>query len=96
MTKERRMKPAGLKAVEAAKADGRWHRAYDSPSNMQMPEDFLKLLAKNKKAKTFFETLNKTNKYAIAWRLQTAVKPETKLKRMKAILEMLEKGEKFH
>jgi uncharacterized protein YdeI (YjbR/CyaY-like superfamily) len=53
-------------------------------------------LAKNKKAETFFKTLNKTNTYAIVWRLQTAKKPETRDKRMKAIIEMLEKGEKFH
>ena len=96
LTKDGKMTATGHKVVEDAKQDGRWHRAYDSPAKMQIPEDFLKLLSKNKKAKTFFETLNKTNTYAIAWRLQTAVKPETKLKRMKAILEMLEKGEKFH
>ncbi|MGH7889414.1 MAG: YdeI/OmpD-associated family protein, partial [Thermodesulfobacteriota bacterium] len=70
--------------------------AYDSPKNMAVPEDFLKQLSKNKKAKSFFESLNKANKYGIAWRLQTAKKPETREKRMKAILEMLAKGEKFH
>ena len=91
-----RMKPAGLKEIEAAKADGRWQKAYDSPGNMTASEDFLKRLNKNKKAKQFFESLNKTNKYAINWRLQTAKKPETREKRMKAIIEMLAKGEKFH
>ncbi len=90
------MKPAGLKEVKAAKADGRWEQAYDSPSNMVVPSDFLKELGKHKKAEAFFKTLNKTNTYAIAWRLQTARKPETRIKRMKAILEMLKKGEKFH
>jgi uncharacterized protein YdeI (YjbR/CyaY-like superfamily) len=91
-----KMKPAGLKEVEAAKADGRWERAYDSPSAMQVPQDFLIELAKNKKARAFFETLNKANTYAIAWRLQTAKKPETRAKRMQAILAMLKRGEKFH
>ncbi len=91
-----KMKRSGLKEVEEAKADGRWERAYDSPSAMQVPEDFLKELSKNKKAKGFFETLNKANTYAIAWRLQTAKRPETRAKRMKAILEMLKRGEKFH
>ena len=90
------MKAAGIKEVEAAKADGRWEQAYDSPGNMTVPADFLKELAKNKKAEAFFKTLNKTNIYAIVWRLQTAKKPETRIKRMKAILEMLRKGEKFH
>ena len=96
LEKSGKMKAAGIKQVEAAKADGRWEQAYDSPSNMVVPVDFLKELAKNKKAETFFKTLNKTNTYAIVWRLQTAKKPETKNKRMKAILEMLKKGEKFH
>jgi len=91
-----KMKPAGLEEVAKAKADGRWTRAYDSPKEMQLPDDFMKALVKNKKAKAFFETLNKTNKYAIGWRLQTAKKPETKEKRIKAIIEMLSKEEKFH
>src|ERR1700676_5231205 len=47
-------------------------------------------------AKAFFETLNKTNLYSIAYRLQTAKKPETREKRMKAIIAMLARGEKFH
>lgn len=96
LEKEGKMKPSGYKEVEAAKADGRWENAYDSPSNMSIPEDFLKRLSKNKKAFAFFESLNKTNKYAIGWRLQTAKKPETREKRIKTIIEMLSKGEKFH
>lgn len=93
---EGKMRPAGLKAVEKAKADGRWEKAYDSPSKMTIPEDFLKELSKNKKAEAFFMSLNKTNLYSIGFRLQTAKKQETREKRMKTIIEMLEKGEKFH
>ena len=91
-----KMRSPGLEEVEKAKADGRWAKAYDSPKNMQLPDDFIKALSKNKKAKAFFETLNKANKYAIGWRLQTAKKPETKEKRIKAIVEMLSKQQKFH
>lgn len=91
-----KMKPGGLKEIEAAKADGRWASAYDSPANIEIPKDFLQALSKKPKAKKFFETLNKTNTYSIAWRLQTAKKPETREKRMKLILEMLSKGQKFH
>jgi uncharacterized protein YdeI (YjbR/CyaY-like superfamily) len=91
-----KMRPAGLREVEAAKADGRWDCAYDSPSKMTVPKDFLAALSKNKKAKRFFESLNKANIYSITWRLQTAKKPEIRQKRMTAILEMLAKGEKFH
>lgn len=96
LEKSGEMKAAGIKQVEAAKTDGRWEQAYDSSSNMVVPADFLKELAKNKKAETFFKTLNKTNTYAIVWRLQTAKKPETRDKRMKAIIEMLTNGGKFH
>jgi len=96
LMKAGRMKPAGIKQYEEAKADGRLEAAYDKPSEMQMPEDFLAELAKNKKAHAFFQTLNKTNTYAIAWRLQTAKKSETRVKRMKQLLEMLAKEEKLH
>ncbi len=91
-----RMKPAGLKEVEAAKSDGRWKKAYDSPHKMIIPDDFMKALSKNKKAKAFFKTLNRANTYAITWRLQTAKKPETRKKSMDTIVEMLANGEKFH
>jgi uncharacterized protein YdeI (YjbR/CyaY-like superfamily) len=91
-----RMTAAGLKQVEAAKADGRWQAAYDSPRNATVPDDFLRLLGENKKAKAFFETLNKTNRYSIAYRLQTAKKPETRERRLHQILAMMKRGEKFH
>ncbi|MFA5329503.1 MAG: YdeI/OmpD-associated family protein [Prolixibacteraceae bacterium] len=96
LEKEGRMRLSGQKAVELAKADGRWEMAYDSPAQMSIPEDFLGELAKNKKAYEFFESLNKANKYAIAWRLQTAKRPETRAKRMQTILEMMDRGERFH
>lgn len=91
-----KMKPAGVREIEKAKADGRWEKAYDPPSEMTIPEDFIKELSKDPKAKKFFESLNKTNKYAITWRLQTAKKPETRQRRMKKILDMLSRKEKFH
>lgn len=90
------MARAGLDAVAVAKADGRWQAAYDSPRNATLPEDFLKALGKHKKAKAFFETLNRSNVYAIIYRLQTAKKPEIRNKRKTRILEMLKRGEKFH
>jgi uncharacterized protein YdeI (YjbR/CyaY-like superfamily) len=91
-----RMRTPGLQQIEAAKQDGRWEKAYDAQSLSQVPADFLQALAKYKKAEAFYNTLNKANLYAIAYRLQTAKKPETRAKRMQAILEMMKKGEKFH
>ena len=63
---------------------------------MKIPDDFIKMISKNKKAFEFYKTLNKANLYAIAWRLQTAKKPGTRKNRMTKIIEMLSKGEKFH
>ena len=90
------MESAGRKAVEEAKADGRWQAAYDSPRQAAPPEDFLAALAGNTKARLFFQSLNRANVYAIVYRLQTAKKPETRARRMKMMVEMLERGEKFH
>ncbi|HXN72151.1 MAG TPA: YdeI/OmpD-associated family protein [Candidatus Acidoferrales bacterium] len=91
-----RMKPPGHSEIDAAKKDGRWTAAYDSPSKSTIPEDFLAALRKNKKAAAFFKTLNKANLYAISYRLQTAKKPETRQKRMEAILALLAKGQPLH
>lgn len=96
LLKEGKMKPPGLNEFDNAKKDGRLDNAYDSPANMTLPTDFLERLSHDKKARSFFESLNKANLYAIGWRLQTAKKPQTREKRMKIILEMLSKGEKFH
>ena len=96
LIQEGKMEKAGMHQVALAKADGRWQQAYDSYKNMKVPEDFLQLLSKNEKAKTFFDGLNKANQYAIAWRLQTVKKPETREKRLKEILQMMSEGKKFH
>lgn len=96
LTKLGKMTPAGQKEVDAAKADGRWQNAYSSQTVSELPADFLAELDQRPKAKAFFETLNKTNLFAIYFRLHTAKKPETRQRRMQAILEMLENGQKFH
>lgn len=89
------MKPAGLKAVEAAKQDGRWAAAYASQKNMEVPADFLSALNKNKKAKVFFETLTGAKRYSFLLRIETAKKAETREKRIRQFVEMLEQGETF-
>ena len=90
------MKPAGLKAIEAAKQDGRWEAAYSSQKNITVPEDFQAALEKNKKAKAFFATLNSVNRYAILFRIHNAKRPETRLRRIQQFVEMLERKEKIH
>ena len=90
------MKPAGLKAVEAAKQDGRWAAAYSSQKNISVPEDFQAALDKNKKAKAFFATLKSAERYSFLFRIQTAKKPETRARLIQQFVEKLEQGEKVH
>lgn len=90
------MMPAGLAEAEKAQADGRWDAAYDAPSTMEIPDDFMRELAKHPQALAFFNTLNKTNKFAIAWRLQTAKTDATRARRAEKILASLIDGKALH
>ena len=90
------MKPAGLAAVAAAKADGRWEAAYHSFSTAEMPEDFLTALEREPDAEAFFRTLNKTQRYSFFFRITSAKKPETRRKRIADFMAMLKRGEKLH
>ena len=91
-----RMTSAGLAEVERAKADGRWDAAYAPPSTAQVPDDLQLALDLNPVAKEFFERINKTNRYAVTWRVATARKPETRAARVTKIVTMLANHEKFH
>jgi uncharacterized protein YdeI (YjbR/CyaY-like superfamily) len=91
-----RMKPAGLKAVESAKLDGRWDAAYAPQSKAAVPEDLQVELDRNKKAKAFFATLDSRNRYAILHRIHNAKKAETRARRIEQFIRMLEKKEKIY
>ncbi len=88
LTIEGRMEEPGLVHVRAAKADGRWEDAY-STSEMKVPADFLAALDNRPKAKQFYETLTKSNRYVIAYGLQSAKKQETRQRRFKKFMDML-------
>ena len=90
------MHASGLAAVEAAKADGRWDRAYDSPGTVTVPHDLQVALDAQPEAKAFFATLNGANRYAILYRIQTAVKPETRARRIAEFVAMLRRRETLH
>lgn len=91
-----RMKPNGIREVDAAKEDGRWAAAYESQRNFTIPDDFQIELEKNEQAKSFFETLNRQNRFAMCYRIQTAKKPETRRARIDKFVEMLANGQKLH
>ena len=91
-----RMQPAGQAQIDAAKADGRWGRAYDGARTSSVPDDLQAALEASTKAKAFFATINASNRYAVLWRVQTAVKPETRARRIAQLVEMLARGEVVH
>lgn len=91
-----RMRPPGLAEVEAAKADGRWEAAYDGQRTAKVPPDLQRELDANPAAAEFFAALDSANRYAIVYRLDDAKKPETRERRLRKFIAMLERGEKIH
>ncbi len=96
LTAAGRMRPAGVRAVESAKADGRWDAAYDSPRNATVPDDLRAALDANPAARDFFATLTGGSRYAVLFRIQTAKKPETRARRIDTLVAMLARREKIH
>ena len=88
------MKEPGLVHVRAAKEDGRWEKAYTA-SERKVPADFLAALESMPKAKQFYETLTKSSRYAIAYGLESAKKPETRQRRFKKYMDRLIRKERI-
>jgi uncharacterized protein YdeI (YjbR/CyaY-like superfamily) len=91
---EGRMRPAGLAAVELAKADGRWDRAYASPAKATVPDDLKAALDADPAAADAWTTLDRTNRYAILFRIQDAKRAETRERRIKQYVEMIARGDR--
>jgi uncharacterized protein YdeI (YjbR/CyaY-like superfamily) len=90
------MQPAGLEAVQRAQKDGGWRNAYDSPSRAPVPSDLQAALDANPGAKTCFEGIDRQNRYAVLFRIQTVKKAETRARKIREFVEMLERNEKIH
>lgn len=93
---EGRMRPAGLREMERAQADGRWDTAYEPQSTISVPDDLQRELDANPDAQAFFNTLDSRNRYAILYRLQTAKKAETRAARLQKFVAMLAEGRKIY
>ncbi|RBY96990.1 hypothetical protein DQ237_05155 [Blastococcus sp. TF02-8] len=89
LIEEGRMRPAGRAAVEAAKADGRWDRAYAGPATITVPEDLAAALDAAPVARTAFEALTSGERYSVLWRVQTAATPATRARRIAAAVQEL-------
>lgn len=93
---EGRMTPHGLREVDAAKADGRWHRAYKSGKDMEIPADLLAAIDPFPEARKTLESLNAQNRFALAFRLHNMRTPAGRKKKVEAFAEMLKRGETLH
>ena len=91
-----RVRPAGLREYEAAKADGRLDNAYEPQSTISVPPDLQKAFDENPEAARFFETLDSQNRYAVLYRIHDAKRPETRARRIAQYVEMLAEGRKLH
>lgn len=89
-----RMRPRGLEEIAKAKADGRWDAAYESQRNATVPPDLAAALAENPRAGDFFDTLGRSDRYAVLVRLMTAATPETRAARLQRMVAALEAGDK--
>ena len=86
----------GLAEVERARADGCWEAAYAGASQIEVPEEFARALAKNRTASAAFEALDGANRYAMLFRLHNAKKPETRTRNIERFIDMLTRGETLH
>jgi len=91
-----RMSSAGLREVDAAKADGRWQAAYAPQSKASVPDDLMQALDAMPKARRFFDELDSANRYAILYRLHTAKTEKTRAARLEKFIAMLARGETIH
>lgn len=90
------MQPAGLRHVEAARADGRWAAAYAPGREMKVPEDFLVAVRANPQALALFETLNRQNQFAIAFRLGTLKTEKARIRKIGEYVDMLARGQTLY
>jgi uncharacterized protein YdeI (YjbR/CyaY-like superfamily) len=96
LVEQGRMRPAGAEQIDRAKEDGRWAQAYEGQRLATVPEDLQCALDMSPAAKTFFETLDRANRYAVVYRVQDAKRPETRARRIAKFIAMLESHEKIH
>jgi uncharacterized protein YdeI (YjbR/CyaY-like superfamily) len=91
-----RMQPAGLREVDAARADGRWEAAYAGSRTIEVPDDLTRALRANAAARKAFGQLDSQNRYAILYRIHDAKRAETRARRVAQFVDMLADGRTIH
>ncbi|RJT36445.1 hypothetical protein D3227_19935 [Mesorhizobium waimense] len=93
---EGRMTEHGLKEVQAAKADGRWDRAYASGKDMKIPDDLQAAIDAEPKAKEMLAKLSAQNRFALAFRTHNMKTEAGRRKKIETFVEMLKRGETIY
>lgn len=93
---EGRMTEHGLAQVEAAKADGRWQRAYGGSKDMEVPAELLAAIAESPEAQATFERLTAQNRFAMAFRVHNLKTQAAKQRNIASLVAMLERGETIY
>lgn len=93
---EGRMTEHGMRQVEAAKADGRWARAYASGQDMDIPPDLQAAIDAEPKARAMLARLNAQNRYALAWRVHNMKTEAGRRRKIAAFVDMLKRGETIY
>ena len=93
---EGRMTEQGLKAVEAAKADGRWDRAYAGGKTMQIPADLQAAIDAEPDAKAMLAKLSAQNRYALAFRVHNLKTEAARARKIESFVAMLKRGETIY
>jgi uncharacterized protein YdeI (YjbR/CyaY-like superfamily) len=91
-----RMQPSGEDLVRQAKEDGRWDAAYAGQASMAIPADLADALKANPRAQATFELLSSSNRYSILYRIGSAKKAETRVRRIEQFVDMLARGDTIH
>ncbi len=93
---EGRMTAHGLREVEAAKADGRWDRAYGSGKGLPIPDDLRAAIDASPAAREMLTRLTAQNRFALAFRVHNLKTEAGRKKKIAAFVEMLERGETIY
>lgn len=93
---EGRMTAHGHAQVEAAKADGRWERAYAGSRTMEFPADLMAAIEAEPDALAMFETLTAQNRFALAFRLGSLKTEVARQRNIEKYVAMLRRGETIY
>lgn len=91
---ENQMKPAGFNAIEESKRQGLWN-ASDPVDDLQIPDDLHEALSLRPGALSWFESAAPSYRRNVLRWVHSAVKAETRMRRIEKLVEFSSRGEKI-